>query len=200
MQHDAERPLLVGSKGVGRVLGELIGLRDRLLGLPVTDRDYVVVGATPDDHTRQCAAAALGVELALHPEAARLIEQMERAGLVSPMGSNGNREVIVPANTYIATIVAITENGLAPVLVEPDPATFNVNHPCAQIDQKIRLRTGREFELFFQNTCRFFEFMQVIGIQIGKGFGFLSPPWCGKCEQEKNGAEVHRQCLRVSVD
>jgi len=28
--------------------------------------------------------------------AARLIEQMERAGLVSPMGSNGNREVIVP--------------------------------------------------------------------------------------------------------
>ena len=29
--------------------------------------------------------------------AARLIEQMERAGLVSPMGSNGNREVLVPA-------------------------------------------------------------------------------------------------------
>ena len=27
------------------------------------------IGATPDDHTRQCAAAALGLELALHPEA-----------------------------------------------------------------------------------------------------------------------------------
>ena len=27
------------------------------------------IGATPDDHTRQCAAAALGVELALHPQA-----------------------------------------------------------------------------------------------------------------------------------
>ena len=27
------------------------------------------IGATPDDHTRQCAARALGVELALHPEA-----------------------------------------------------------------------------------------------------------------------------------
>jgi molybdopterin-biosynthesis enzyme MoeA-like protein len=27
------------------------------------------IGATPDDHTRQCAAAAAGVELALHPEA-----------------------------------------------------------------------------------------------------------------------------------
>jgi molybdopterin-biosynthesis enzyme MoeA-like protein len=31
------------------------------------------IGATPDDHTRQCAAAALGVELALHPEAEREI-------------------------------------------------------------------------------------------------------------------------------
>jgi molybdopterin-biosynthesis enzyme MoeA-like protein len=28
------------------------------------------IGATPDDHTRQCAAAAMGVELALHPDAA----------------------------------------------------------------------------------------------------------------------------------
>lgn len=36
-------------------------------------------------------------------------------------------EVIVPANTYIATILAITENGLTPVLVEPDAATFNLD-------------------------------------------------------------------------
>lgn len=33
------------------------------------------IGATPDDHTRQSAARALGVELALHPEAKLLIEQ-----------------------------------------------------------------------------------------------------------------------------
>ena len=33
------------------------------------------IGATPDDHTRQCAAAALGVGLALHPEAKVLITQ-----------------------------------------------------------------------------------------------------------------------------
>lgn len=36
------------------------------------------IGATPDDHTRQCAARALGVELALHPEAKRLIEERIR--------------------------------------------------------------------------------------------------------------------------
>ncbi|WP_085626343.1 MULTISPECIES: DegT/DnrJ/EryC1/StrS aminotransferase family protein [unclassified Pseudomonas] len=36
-------------------------------------------------------------------------------------------EVIVPANTYIASILAITASGLEPVLVEPDPATFNID-------------------------------------------------------------------------
>lgn len=33
------------------------------------------IGATPDDHTRQCAARALGVDLALHPQAAALIRE-----------------------------------------------------------------------------------------------------------------------------
>ena len=33
------------------------------------------IGATPDDHTRQCAAAALGVPLLLHPEAETLIRE-----------------------------------------------------------------------------------------------------------------------------
>jgi molybdopterin-biosynthesis enzyme MoeA-like protein len=33
------------------------------------------IGATPDDHTRQCAARALGVELALHPQAEALIRE-----------------------------------------------------------------------------------------------------------------------------
>ena len=33
------------------------------------------IGATPDDHTRQCAAAALGIPLALHPEAEALIRE-----------------------------------------------------------------------------------------------------------------------------
>lgn len=44
---------------------------------------------------------------------------------------NGNLqkgdEIIVPANTYIASILAIIHAGLVPVLVEPDIETFNIN-------------------------------------------------------------------------
>lgn len=36
-------------------------------------------------------------------------------------------EVIVPANTYIASILALSDNDLVPVLVEPDPTTFNID-------------------------------------------------------------------------
>jgi dTDP-4-amino-4,6-dideoxygalactose transaminase len=44
-------------------------------------------------------------------------------------------EIIVPANTYIATILAITDNRLVPVFVEPDPETYNID-PC-RIEEKI---------------------------------------------------------------
>ncbi len=36
-------------------------------------------------------------------------------------------EVIVPANTYIATLLAVSANGLVPVLAEPSPTTFNLD-------------------------------------------------------------------------
>lgn len=48
-------------------------------------------------------------------------------------------EVIVPANTYIASILAITENGLKPVLVEPDVATYNLS--VSSVEQAITTRT-----------------------------------------------------------
>ncbi len=36
-------------------------------------------------------------------------------------------EVIVPANTYIASVLSVTDCGLTPVFVEPDPATLNLD-------------------------------------------------------------------------
>lgn len=38
-----------------------------------------------------------------------------------------NSEIIVPSNTYIATILAIVRNGFKPVLVEPDIGTYNID-------------------------------------------------------------------------
>jgi len=49
-------------------------------------------------------------------------------------------EVIVPANTYIASILAITDNHLKPVLVEPDIETYNIDPSL--IEEKITERTG----------------------------------------------------------
>ena len=48
-------------------------------------------------------------------------------------------EVIVPANTFIASILAITKNNLKPVLVEPDNQTFNI-HPL-HIEKAITKKT-----------------------------------------------------------
>lgn len=48
-------------------------------------------------------------------------------------------EVIVPSNTYIASILSITENGLIPVLVEPDVYTYLIDP--AKIEEKITSKT-----------------------------------------------------------
>jgi dTDP-4-amino-4,6-dideoxygalactose transaminase len=52
---------------------------------------------------------------------------------------NEGDEVIVPANTYIASILAITDNRLKPVLVEPDINTYNIDP--FRIEEKITDRT-----------------------------------------------------------
>jgi len=48
-------------------------------------------------------------------------------------------EVIVPANTYIASIISIINTGLTPVLVEPDPKTFNID--VEEIEKHISAKT-----------------------------------------------------------
>lgn len=50
-----------------------------------------------------------------------------------------NDEIIVPANTFIASILAISDNGLVPVLVEPNINTYNVD--ISKIEEKITPKT-----------------------------------------------------------
>jgi len=52
---------------------------------------------------------------------------------------NDGDEIIVPANTYIASILAISANNLVPILVEPDLLTYNLN--ANLIEEKITPRT-----------------------------------------------------------
>lgn len=52
---------------------------------------------------------------------------------------NEGDEVIVPSNTYIASILAISQNNLKPVLVEPDIHTFNID--AKKIEAAITTKT-----------------------------------------------------------
>ena len=71
-------------------------------------------------------------------------------GVMSP-----GDEVIVPANTYIATILAITENGLKPVLVEPDINTYQIDDKL--IEKAVTPRTRAVMIVHLYGCCAYTE-------------------------------------------
>jgi dTDP-4-amino-4,6-dideoxygalactose transaminase len=79
--------------------------------------------------SRHCIGVANGLD------ALRLIL---RAYLETGVMKEGD-EILVPANTYIASILAITNNRLRPVLVEPDIKTYNMDP--SKIEEKITDKT-----------------------------------------------------------
>ena len=64
-------------------------------------------------------------------------------------------EVIVPANTYIASILAISENGLQPVLVEPDEKTLELDDSL--IEAAITSRTRSIMVVHLYGRCAYTE-------------------------------------------
>ena len=62
-------------------------------------------------------------------------------------------EVIVPANTYIASILSITENRLTPVLVEPSPDTLQIDDTL--IEQAIAERTRAIMIVHLYGRCAY---------------------------------------------
>lgn len=64
-------------------------------------------------------------------------------------------EVIVPANTYIASVLAITENGLRAVLVEPNPQTLELDE--ARIEDAITARTKSILLVHLYGRCAYTE-------------------------------------------
>ncbi len=97
-----------------------------LLGNEVKNFEYQLASYIGSKH-------AIGVANGL--DALRLIL---RAYIEMGVMQKGD-EIIVPANTYIASVLAITDNGLIPVLVEPDVKTYNID--LSKIEEKITSRT-----------------------------------------------------------
>lgn len=64
-------------------------------------------------------------------------------------------EVIVPANTYIASILAISENGLKPVLVEPSIETYQIDD--SKIEAAITERTRAILIVHLYGQCAYTE-------------------------------------------
>ncbi len=65
----------------------------------------------------------------------------------------GGDEVIVPANTYIASILSVTENQLVPVLVEPDINTLQIDDSL--IEQAITSRTRAIMIVHLYGRCAY---------------------------------------------
>lgn len=69
-------------------------------------------------------------------------------------------EIIVPSNTYIASILAISDNGLVPVLVEPEINTYNID--ISKIEEKITFKTKGILIVHLQGRVVFSEELKKI--------------------------------------
>jgi dTDP-4-amino-4,6-dideoxygalactose transaminase len=100
--------------------------------------------------TKYCIGVANGLD------ALRLILK----GYITIGLFNEGDEIIVPSNTYIASILAITENGLKPVLVEPDLFSYNLDY--SKIEEKITSRTKGVMLVHLYGNCGMNENIQLI--------------------------------------
>lgn len=114
--------------------------RDKLLAActQVIDSGWYISGKEVEDFERKFAdycgtQYAIGVANGLDALILTLRAWKELGKL------NEGDEVIVPSNTYIASILAISQNNLKPVLVEPDIHTFNID--AKKIEAAITTKT-----------------------------------------------------------
>lgn len=87
--------------------------------------------------TNYCVGVASGLDALILPLAAKKFEK--------------GKEVIVPSNTYIATILAIVHLGLKPILVEPDINTYNIDPNL--IEEKINKNTVAIMPVHLYGKC-----------------------------------------------
>ncbi len=95
--------------------------------------------------TKHCIGVANGLDALI-----LIFRAYIELGLMKP-----GDEVIVPANTYIASILAISENGLVPILVEPDIETLEINPE--KIEEAITSRTKAILIVHLYGLCAYTE-------------------------------------------
>lgn len=78
---------------------------------------------------------------------------------------NNGDEILVASNAYIACILAITENNLVPVFVEPDITTYNID--VAQIEAAITQRTKGILAVHLYGQISYSDKMQAIADKHG---------------------------------
>ena len=93
--------------------------------------------------TQYCIGVANGLDALI-----LIIRAYKEMGLM-----HDGDEIIVPANTYIASILAITENGLKAVLVEPDIDTLEIDDRL--IEQAITPRTKAVMIVHLYGRCAY---------------------------------------------
>lgn len=69
-------------------------------------------------------------------------------------------EIAVPANTYIATILSITENGLRPLLIEPDPLTMQMD--AAELERRVTPATRAVMLVHLYGHCAYNEAIEQV--------------------------------------
>lgn len=91
--------------------------------------------STFQENLSQYIGAQYAIGVANGLDALRLILRAYiELGIMSP-----GDEIIVPSNTYIASILAVSDNGLVPVLVEPNINNYNID--ISKIKEKISSKT-----------------------------------------------------------
>ena len=108
-------------------------------------------------------------------------------------------EVIVPANTYIATILAITENGLKPVLCEPKPNTLEIDDDLIEGLITPKTKAIAIVHLYGRNayTPKIGEVCKKYGLKLiednAQAHGCMCPIENGKLKMENSESEANSQ-------
>ena len=95
--------------------------------------------------TKHCVGCANGLDALIW-----IYRAYVELGMMKP-----GDEVIVPANTYIASVLAITENGLKAVLVEPNPETLELDDTL--VEDAITERTRSVLLVHLYGRCAYTE-------------------------------------------